>query len=374
MKFAREIKAGITIVGPEAPLVEGIEDLFSRNGLKLFGPSKKAAEIEGSKVFADMLTKKYNIPAPEFEVFNDREKLIDYLKSKTPPFVVKADGLAGGKGVIICNSIEEGIEAADLMFVKRKFGKAGDRVLVEEFLDGEETSIFAITDGDDYVLLPSSQDHKRVFDNDEGPNTGGMGAYSPAPLVDDALLEKIKNTIINPTIDAMKKEGRPYRGVLYFGLIIHDGIPKVLEYNCRFGDPEAQVTLPLLKTDLMEVIFAVIEGGLKNLKVENLKKSATCVVLASGGYPDSYEKGKEIFGLDSFEETENELIFHAGTIKKNGKFFTNGGRVLGVTYLGDDLESSIDGVYRSVKKIKFDKMHYRKDIGQKGLKRLGIFN
>ncbi|RKY86497.1 phosphoribosylamine--glycine ligase, partial [candidate division KSB1 bacterium] len=363
-----------TIVGPEAPLVEGIEDLFSRNGLKLFGPSKKAAEIEGSKVFADMLTKKYNIPAPEFEVFNDREKLIDYLKSKTPPFVVKADGLAGGKGVIICNSIEEGIEAADLMFVKRKFGKAGDRVLVEEFLDGEETSIFAITDGDDYVLLPSSQDHKRVFDNDEGPNTGGMGAYSPAPLVDDALLEKIKNTIINPTIDAMKKEGRPYRGVLYFGLIIHDGIPKVLEYNCRFGDPEAQVTLPLLKTDLMEVIFAVIEGGLKNLKVENLKKSATCVVLASVGYPDSYEKGKEIFGLDSFEETENELIFHAGTIKKNGKFFTNGGRVLGVTYLGDDLESSIDGVYRSVKKIKFDKMHYRKDIGQKGLKRLGIFN
>jgi len=372
VKFAKDNNIAVTIVGPEAPLADGIVDFFEENGLRIFGPSKGAAEIEGSKVFADNLTKNHNIPSPYFEVFEDKDSLVDYIESIKPPYVIKADGLAAGKGVLICNSIEEGLNAADLMFVEKKFGAAANKVLVEEFLPGEETSIFAITDGEDYVLLPSSQDHKRAYDNDEGPNTGGMGAYSPAPLVTESLLEKVEDTIIVPTIKAMKEEGRTYKGVLYFGLMVDGDLPKVLEFNCRFGDPETQVVLPLLKTDLMEVILAVVEGKLRELKVENLNKSATCVVLASGGYPDAYEKGKEIFGLDSCKDSENELIFHAGTKKVDKKIITNGGRVLGITHTGNDLKTSIEGVYKTVKKISFDKMQFRKDIGQKGLKRLGF--
>ena len=370
--FAREKDIKITIVGPEAPLVDGITDVFEEDGLKIFGPTKKAAEIEGSKVFANELTKKYKIPAPEFEVFQEREKLIDYLKGQAPPYVIKADGLAAGKGVLICKTLEEGIKAADIMFIEKKFGSACESVIVEECLVGEETSILAITDGEDYILFPSSQDHKRAFDNDEGPNTGGMGAYGPAPLVTDELLEKIKETIIAPTIHAMKEEGRPYKGVLYYGLMVSDGIPKVLEYNCRFGDPETQVVLPLLKSDLMETLLSAIDGKLNTHNAEYFNKAATCVVLASGGYPGSYEKGKEITGLDLCTGDDNEIIFHAGTVKKNGKFYTGGGRVLGITYLGNDLKDSIRGVYDSVKKVNFEKMQFRTDIGKKGLKRLGF--
>jgi len=372
LRFVKDKGIDVTVVGPEAPLVEGIVDTFEQNGLKIFGPTGKAAEIEGSKVFADMLTEKYKIPSPQFRVFTEKNLLLEYIGSIEPPFVVKADGLAAGKGVIICNTKEEGIQAAELMFVERRFGKAGDKVLVEEFLEGEETSIFTITDGEDYVLLPSSQDHKRAYDNDGGPNTGGMGAYSPAPLVTEELLQKTEDSIIIPTIKAMRDEGRPYRGVLYFGLMVHNNEPKVLEYNCRFGDPETQVVLPLLKTDLMEIILGVVNGTLKDLNVQYHAGAATCVVLASGGYPGSYEKGKQIFGLDNFVNTEEEMVFHAGTKVENSTFYTNGGRVLGVTALGNNLKNSIEKVYRLVEKITFEKVHFRRDIGWKGLKRLGF--
>ncbi len=366
--FAREKGIDVTIVGPEAPLADGLVDRFAQEGLTVFGPSQKAAEIESSKVFTKDLMTKAGVPTGAYEVFTDPDKARAYIRKKGVPIVLKADGLAAGKGVIVARTMEEAEDAVDLILVQKAFGAAGERLVVEECLEGEEASFMAITDGKTVLPLATSQDHKPVFDNDQGPNTGGMGAYSPAPVVTEDLFQRIMDEIMRSTIDAMAKEGRPYQGVLYAGLMIEDHEPKVLEFNCRFGDPEAQPILMRMRTDLMDVIEAALEGRLDELNLEWDPRACVCVVMASGGYPGSYEKGKVIHGLDEVAKMDDVMVFHAGTAREGDDYVTAGGRVLGVTALGDTIEDAIRRAYEAVEKISWEGVHYRTDIGKKALK------
>lgn len=367
--FVEKNKIDLTVVGPETPLVMGIVDEFKKRNLRIFGPSKMAAQLEGSKVFSKQFMKENNIPTSDFKIFDSAQEAKEYANNRSVPMVVKADGLAAGKGVIICKTNQEAIDAIDKIMTEKIFGDAGNRVVVEDFLRGEETSILVITDGKDFVILPSSQDHKQVFDGDKGPNTGGMGAYAPAPLVDNSLKEKIQRELVRPTIEGMSRRGTPFKGCLYVGIMVTEDGPKVLEYNCRLGDPEAQPVLSLLESDFYELLKASIDGTIGSIEIKNRDGFACCVVMASGGYPGEYEKGKVISGL---ENVPNDiLVFHAGTALKDGKVVTNGGRVLGVTGVGKDILSAINAAYGSVQKISWDKEYHRTDIGQKAVRRLG---
>jgi phosphoribosylamine--glycine ligase len=365
--FAMEKGVDLTVVGPEIPLVEGIVDEFEKRGLRCFGPSRKAARIEGDKAYAKRLLKKYGIPTPDFEVFTNREKAVDYLRGLSYPVVVKASGLAAGKGAIVVEDIETAARTVDSMMVERKFGDAGSRIVVEEYLRGQEASIVALTDGEEIVPLLPSQDHKPVFDGDRGPNTGGMGAYAPVPRVDGELLKEVEKRVLRPVVDGLRSEGVCYRGAIYAGLMLTAGGPQVLEFNCRFGDPETQAVLPLLKSDFVELAESVIEGRLKEVKVEWMDRHAACVVVTSGGYPESYEKNKKIDGIERAEGIADVILFHAGTRRVGEEFVTSGGRVLGVTGIGDTLKDAIEKTYEAVEQIQFEKIHYRKDIGLKGL-------
>lgn len=366
--FAKSTKIDLVVIGPEAPLNLGLVDMLNKEGIMAFGPTKHSAQLEGSKVFAKNLMKKYNIPTANFEVFDNPELAKKYLIDRGAPVVVKADGLAAGKGVYVCKTVDEALKAVDDIMIKNIFGSAGAKVVIEECLEGEEASFLVFTDGKTVLPMDSSQDHKRVFDNDEGPNTGGMGAYSPAPVVTQEVFDKVMEKIIYPTILGMEKEGYPFKGVLYAGLMIKDGEPYVLEFNTRFGDPEAQPLLMRIKNDIVPVLMGCIDGNLHNEYLLWEQKHAVCVVVASGGYPGEYKKGYEISGLDQIDD-ENVYVFHAGTKFVDGKIYTDGGRVLGVTALGDTIKSAIDNAYRAVEKIKFEGMHYRKDIGKRAINR-----
>ncbi|SHG37234.1 phosphoribosylamine--glycine ligase [Thermosyntropha lipolytica DSM 11003] len=371
--FAREKGIDLTVVGPEAPLMQGIADIFKEKGLLLFGPSRAAARLEGSKAFTKNLLKKYGIPTASYEVFTDAEQALDWAEHYTnqgKKVVIKADGLAAGKGVVIAETFAQAREAIEDIMIKKTLGSAGDKVVIEEFLEGEEVSVFALSDGEDFVILGAAQDHKQVFDGDKGPNTGGMGAYVNPPLYDEKLAVKVREKIIAPVIAAMKEEGTPYAGVLYAGLMVRDGEPKVLEFNARFGDPEAQVLLPMIKDDIYTLLEKVARGELDGYVPQMEEGSCICVVLASGGYPGPYEKGKEITGLNNI--SPDTLLFHAGTALKDGKLVTNGGRVLNVVCRGQNIEECIDKVYKEVAKVSFAGMHYRRDIGYKALKRKGM--
>jgi len=368
LKFAIEKKIDLTIVGPEVSLVEGIVDRFEAEGLKIFGPRKELALLEGSKIFAKQIMRKYNIPTADFKIFDDPFLAREYLKQKGVPVVIKADGLAAGKGVIIAKDMSQAQAAVDMMMVEKKFGKAGERIIIEDCLEGEEASILVITDGDTVIPLVSSQDHKAVYDNDKGPNTGGMGAYSPAPVINEEILARIKNQIAIPLISGFKKAGKPYKGILYIGLMIKDNTPFVLEFNVRFGDPETQVILPKLKSDLAGLILKSLDNKLSGVELEWDKRVCLCVVLASGGYPATYEKGKKIKGLEALGVLDDVFVFHAGT-KMADDFVTNGGRVLGITALGQDIKEAQDKAYKAIENISFAKMHFRRDIGSKALSR-----
>lgn len=365
--FARDKSVDLTIVGPETPLSMGIVDEFAKNGLKAFGPSKLAAEIEASKIFAKDLMKKYRIPTADYETFTDLDAAVSYVRRKGAPIVIKADGLAAGKGVVVAETEQDAISALDMIMSQKAFGRAGERVVIEECLKGEEASFMAFTDGKTVLPMASAQDHKRVFDGDKGPNTGGMGAYSPAPVVTKKIERQVMEEIMIPTVRAMEKEGRPFKGVLYAGLMIEGGKARVLEFNARFGDPETQPVLARLDTDLIEIIEAILSGTLSKLEVKWKPESAVCVVMASAGYPGSYEKGKVINGLEKAAARTNVMVFHAGTAVKDGKVVTDGGRVLGVTGIGPEIAAAIDNAYAAVHDIYFEGAHYRKDIGARAL-------
>jgi phosphoribosylamine--glycine ligase len=368
--WAEKERIDLTVVGPEAPLTMGIVDVFRHRGLRVFGPTQKAAEIEGSKAFTKDLMKKCGIPTGDSETFEEHAAAVHYVKGQGAPLVVKADGLAAGKGVIICRTLEDALSALDLIMVRKAFGAAGGKVVVEEFLEGEEASFLAFTDGETVLPLPTSQDHKAIYDNDQGPNTGGMGAYSPAPVVSEKVHREAMEKVMIPTVRGMAREGRKYRGVLYAGLMIKDEKVKVLEFNARFGDPEAQPLLMRMKGDLVPILEATIDGTLSGRKIELEDRSSVCVVMASGGYPGSYQKGKVISGLEEAAKVRDAFVFHAGTVLKEGKVVTNGGRVLGVTALGNGIQEAIGKVYEAVAKISWEGAYYRRDIGQKALKRM----
>ena len=370
LRLAKEHKIDLTIVGPEVPLADGIVDAFQIENLKIFGPTKNAARIEGSKAFAKDLMRNYSIPTAEYESFSDSDKAFDYLSTHQAPIVVKADGLAAGKGAIVCQTDDEAHNAIQSIMVERAFGDSGNTVIIEEYLTGEELSVFVLTDGTNYVILPSAQDHKPVYDGDTGPNTGGMGAYAPAPIADDVLMMRICKEIIRPTIDALKQEDSLYTGLLYAGLMITDTGPKVIEFNCRFGDPETQAVLPLIENDVVDLMEATCDGTLDQHSLRLLSLYSVCVVMASGGYPGSYEMGKEIKGLNSIVRAKDKNVFHAGTKLKDGKFYTNGGRVICVNALNQDLSWAIDNTYLLADSIHFEKAYFRTDIGKKGLSRL----
>lgn len=364
-KFASENNC-FTVVGPEAPLSIGIVDEFIKRGLKIFGPTKKAAQLESSKVWAKNFMKRNGILTARFEIFDDAKNARKYAKTIGYPLVVKADGLAAGKGVIVCDTPDEAVSAIDKMLVEKSFGDAGSKIILEERIDGIETSYIALSDGSAAIPMATSQDHKRIYDNDKGPNTGGMGAYSPTPVIDDSMAEKIQNDIINKTINSMKKEDIPFKGFLYAGVMLKDGKQYVLEFNVRMGDPECQPIMMRMNSDLYEYVNACIDGNLSKMPSISWKKqTAVCVVLASKGYPDAYPKNEEIFGLD-FKD-KNSVVFHAGTKRDDGRVLTNGGRVLGVTAIGDTLESAISNAYSRSEKISWQSKYYRKDIGKKGL-------
>lgn len=367
--YAEEESIDLTVVGPEATLVAGIADVFKRRGLPVFGPSKAAAQLEGSKAFSKELMAKYNIPTAFFKICEDMETAKAYVKEKGAPIVVKADGLAAGKGVVVAMTEEEALEAIEEMMGDHKFGNAGARVVLEEYMEGEEASLLAFTDGKTVVPMLAAQDHKRIFDNDQGPNTGGMGTYAPAPVMTDILRLKATERILKPVVAAMAKEGTPYQGCLYAGLMIKDDVIKVVEFNCRFGDPETQVVLPLLESDLAEIMLACATGTLDQADVAWSDKAAVCVVMASGGYPESYETGKVITGLAEADAQENTVVFHAGTKNAAGSIVTAGGRVLGVTAVDDNIRAARDSAYAAVENIKFDGAFYRKDIAWRALKR-----
>ena len=369
--FALEKGIDLTVVGPEAPLIDGIVNEFESAGLRIFGSTRAAARLEGSKSFAKEIMKAGNVPTADFKVFTDAEKALEYVRSLEPPIVVKVDGNAAGKGVTVARDRQTAEAAVRRCMVERAFGDAGEKILVEECLEGEEASILAFTDGETVVPMASSQDHKPVYDNDEGPNTGGMGAYSPAPVVSTELETEIYERVMTAVVEAMAEGGIPYKGVLYAGLIITKRGPMVLEFNARFGDPENQVIIPRLKSDIVPVLLACTEEGhLRKQKLEWLPDACVTVVMASGGYPGSYEKGLLIEGLDEAESCDGVMVFHAGTAVKDSRTVTAGGRVLGVTALGPDIPSAIERAYDAVGKIRFDGMHYRKDIGAKALARL----
>ena len=367
--YAEEKSIDLTVVGPAAPLVAGLADVFKRRGLPVFGPSKAAAQLEGSKAFSKELMAKYNIPTAFFKICEDIETAKSYVEEKGAPIVVKADGLAAGKGVVVAMTKAEALEAIDEMMGDHKFGAAGARLVLEEYMEGEEASLLAFTDGKTVVPMIAAQDHKRVFDGDEGPNTGGMGTYAPAPVMTDILRLKATELILKPVVEAMAKEGTPYQGCLYAGLMIKGDSVKVVEFNCRFGDPETQVVLPLLDGDLAEIMLACATGTLDKAEVAWHDKAAVCVVMASGGYPESYEKGKEITGLAAAEEDKDVVVFHAGTKEAEGKIVTSGGRVLGVTAVDSSIKAARDRAYAAVEKIAFEKNFYRKDIAWRALKR-----
>jgi len=355
-----------TVVGPEAPLAAGIVDKFNQKNLKVFGPSQKAAQLESSKIWAKNFMKRNDIPTTRFEIFDDAQKAQDYVQSLDYNVVVKADGLAAGKGVIVCNSNEEAFSAIQSILVKKSFGNAGNRIIIEERIDGIEASYIALCDGEIAIPMATTQDHKRIFDNDKGPNTGGMGAYSPTLAINDSLAKKIQEKIIDKTIQAMKNEGISFKGFLYAGIMISNGEPSVLEYNVRMGDPECQPITMRMDFDLYDYFVASVDGKLTSMPLPSWKnQSAVCVVLASEGYPESYAKNEEISGFDSIPN--NTYVFHAGTKKLDEKILSNGGRVLGVTALGDSLESAITNAYDLADKILWPHKYYRKDIGQKGL-------
>ena len=363
LQFATVTGIGLTIVGPEQPLVKGLVDSFEESGLRVFGPSQRAAEIEGSKVFCKDLMKKYGIPTARYESFDSPDQVKLFTK-EDEPVVVKASGLAAGKGVILCSNTEEARSAIQSIMQEKAFGNAGDQVVVEEFLTGQEVSLLAFTDGKTVLPLDSAQDHKAAFDGDKGPNTGGMGAYSPALVFTEELKQQVIDEIMIPTVRAMAKEGRYYRGILYAGLMLTESGPKVLEFNARFGDPETQPIMMRIKNDIVPIFEACIDGTLAKQSLQWRQEPTICVVMAAKGYPSSYEKGKEISGLNS-DENRQAVVFHAGTKLENGKVLTNGGRVLGVTALGSDINQAIKNAYSAVDKIKWDGIHYRKDIGNK---------
>lgn len=367
--YAEEKSIDLTVVGPEAPLVAGLADVFKRRGLPVFGPSKAAAQLEGSKAFSKELMAKYNIPTAFFKICEDIEAAKAYVEEKGAPIVVKADGLAAGKGVVVAMTKQEALDAIDDMMGDHKFGAAGARVVLEEYMEGEEASLLAFTDGKTVVPMIAAQDHKRVFDGDEGPNTGGMGTYAPAPVMTDILRLKATELVLKPVVAAMAKEGTPYQGCLYAGLMIKGDSVKVVEFNCRFGDPETQVVLSLLDGDLAEIMLACATGTLDKVEVAWHDKAAVCVVMASGGYPESYEKGKKITGLAAAEEDKDVVVFHAGTKEADGKIVTSGGRVLGVTAVDASIKAARDRAYAAVEKIAFEKNFYRKDIAWRALKR-----
>lgn len=362
-------KVDLVIVGPEAPLVAGVTDTFREAGLRVFGPTARAAALEGSKVFTKRLMAKYSIPSAGFEVFDSFDAAESYIKGITGPTVVKADGLAAGKGVFVCRDREEALSALSVIMKDRVFGSAGDRAIVEDCLQGEEASFIAFTDGHHVLPLASSQDHKAIFDGDSGPNTGGMGAYSPAPVVTPEIHDLIMNQIMIPTVQAMDQEGIPYMGFLYAGVMIENGQPKVLEFNARMGDPEAQPLLFRMKSDMIPLMVAALDGTLDRQTIEWLPEDAVCVVMASGGYPGSYEKGKIISGIEAADSLNGVKVFHAGTAGGPNGFVTAGGRVLGVTARAAGISLAIEKAYEAVAKIRWDGVHYRKDIGKKALNR-----
>jgi len=367
---AKDASIDLVIIGQEDYLVNGLTEKLEKAGIPVFGPSQMAARLEGSKEFSKNFMKKYNIPTASFKAFSDPVKAKEYLKELKPPFVIKASGLAAGKGVLICEDIEVANQGIDKIMVEKVFGDAGDCVVIEQFLEGEEASWFIFADGEHYVSMPALQDHKRLQELDKGPNTGGMGCYAPAPVVTKKVEEKVLREIVEPTLKGMILEGTAYRGILYIGLMIQNECPKVVEFNIRFGDPECQPLMLLLDSDLVEIVEAAVKGKLQNLKVQWKEKAAATVVLASGGYPGNYEKGFTIQGLEEIEETDSQVVFHAGTKRNQNRYLTAGGRVLGITCLGDDLKGALDKAYQQVKKISWPGFQFRRDIGFKGLKRI----
>ncbi len=358
----------LTIVGPEDPLSRGIVDVFEREGRKIVGPTRAAAQLESSKVFSKDFLRRHRIPTAEYKVFSSYNQAEDYIRMKGAPIVVKAEGLAAGKGVFVAATVDEALNALKLIIKDRVFGDAGNRVVVEECLQGEEASFMVFVDGQTIVPMVSSQDHKRVFDNDEGPNTGGMGAYSPAPVLTDEVTAKVMSRVLKPTMDGLKADGIKYKGILYAGLMINKGEPYVLEFNCRLGDPETQPVLTRLKSDFLEIAMAIAEEKLSDVRIEWNDDVSVCVVIASQGYPGAYEKGKVISGLDEVKAMKDVVVFHAGTSFRDDAIVTNGGRVLGVTALGADTRAAKAKAYEAIAKIHFDGMHYRKDISDKALR------
>ncbi|MFO7294401.1 MAG: phosphoribosylamine--glycine ligase [Caldicoprobacter sp.] len=365
VRFAKQNGIDLTVVAPDDPLAMGMVDALQAEGLKAFGPTRDAAIIESSKVFAKHLMRRYGIPTAEYRVFESYDKAVKYVEQVQYPVVIKAEGLALGKGVIIARDFDEARDALKSMMVDKVFGEAGLRVVIEEHLAGPEVSVLIFTDGKTIIPMVSAQDHKRAYDGDQGPNTGGMGAFSPSRVYTPDIASEVEDGIIRPTIRAMAQEGRPFKGVLYFGLMLTPQGPKVLEYNARFGDPETQVVLPRLKTDIVDIFEAVIDERLDEINVEWEDNAAVCVVLASGGYPKSYRTGYEISGIDEVLKDPDMMVFHAGTKKVDGKYYTSGGRVLGITAIAKDLDTAVRKAYQSVGKIHFENMHYRRDIGRK---------
>ncbi len=363
--FAEREGIGLTVVGPEAPLADGIVDIFQERGLRAFGPSGRAAVLESSKIWCKQTLSKYGIPSGTFAAFDEVEDTLAYVELQEPPIVVKADGLAAGKGVTVAGTTEEAKEAVRAAMIEGVFGDSGRRVMVEEYLAGQEVTVMALSDGENLFPLPASQDHKPVFDGDEGPNTGGMGCYSPVPMLTDDLFREAMDTIMRPAVKAMAGEGRPYVGCLYGGLILTDEGLKVIEFNCRFGDPEAQVVLPRIQGDLVDLLEAAIDGHLPSAPEADEAQAAVCVVMASGGYPGKYQTGKVISGLEAVEGKPDVLVFHAGTKRTGEGLVTVGGRILGVTGMGDTLDDAIETAYRAVDEISFEGAHCRRDIGRR---------
>jgi phosphoribosylamine--glycine ligase len=367
IKFAKDNKIELTVVGPEAPLVKGIVDAFTEAGLRAFGPSKRAARLEGSKIYMKKLMRKHSIPTADYVEFNDAETALAHIRYADAPYVIKADGLASGKGVYVIKKDEEAAKAIQEIMVDKQFGASGNSILIEDFMPGEEASLFVFTDGKNIYPLESAQDHKTIFDNDEGPNTGGMGAYSPAPVLSDSMLDHVIEAIIVPTIHALNMDDSPYKGLLYAGLMITQKGPKVVEFNCRFGDPETQAVLLRMKSDIVPILIACCDGTLGKQTIEWDKRPSVCVVMSSQGYPGDYTKNKVISGLD--KKLKDCVVFHSGVRKVGEQYLTNGGRVLGVTALGNDLKNAMENCYRSVEEIGYEGAYYRKDIGKKGLGR-----
>ena len=366
LQFAMKKEIGLTVVGPEQPLVMGIVDRFEVKGLRIFGPSASAAELEGSKSFSKDIMQKYGLPTAEYKIFTSAESATKYIQAKNCPLVVKADGLAAGKGVLLCRSSREALVAVDTIMRQRLFGEAGDQIVVEEFLEGQEISVLAFSDGQSVLLMDSAQDHKAVYDGDIGPNTGGMGAYSPAPVFTELMRQKVRDKIMLPMVRAMQQEGRTYKGILYAGLMLTKTGPQILEFNARFGDPETQPLMVRMETDIIPLFEACIDGTLGQCQVNWKNKSSVCVVMTAEGYPSAYQKGEIISGLQNANSTPEVVVFHAGTKEKDGKVLTNGGRVLGVTATGANTESAIQRAYDAVGKVNWRGVHYRKDIGSRG--------